>query len=88
MRNPVYTNAFKKDVKLAKKRSLDMAALRFVMTEIACEKSLAAKYRNHKLTGNWKEHWECHISPDWLLVYKLQGDDVIFERTGSHSDLF
>ncbi len=53
MLKPVYTNAFKKDIKLAKKRCLDMAALRFVMTEIACEKSLAAKYRNHKLTGNW-----------------------------------
>jgi mRNA interferase YafQ len=88
MLNPVYTNAFKKDIKLAKKRGLDMTALRFVMTEIASEKSLVAKYRNHKLTGNWKEHCECHISPDWLLVYKLQGDEVIFERTGSHSDLF
>jgi mRNA interferase YafQ len=88
MLNPVYTNAFKKDVKLAKKRNLDMTALRFVMTEIAQEKSLAARYRNHKLTGNWKEHWECHISPDWLLIYKLIGEDVIFERTGSHADLF
>ena len=88
MLNPVYTNAFKKDVKLAKKRNLDMTALRFVMTEIAQEKSLEARYRNHKLTGNWKEHWECHISPDWLLIYKLIGEDVIFERTGSHADLF
>ena len=58
------------------------------MTDIIEEKPLAAKLRNHKLTGNWKDHWECHIAPDWLLIYKLSGEDVIFERTGSHADLF
>jgi mRNA interferase YafQ len=88
MLNPVYTNAFKKDAKLAKKRNLDTAVLKLVMTALIEQKPLAAKYRNHKLTGNWKDHWECHVAPDWLLIYKLVGEDVIFERTGSHADLF
>lgn len=88
MLNPVYTNAFKKDAKLAKKRNLDTAVLKLVMTALIEQKPLAAKYRNHKLTGSWKDHWECHVAPDWLLIYKLVGEDVIFERTGSHADLF
>lgn len=88
MLNPVYTTAFKKDVKLIKKRHLDSALLKSVMTDIIEQRPLAAKLRNHKLTGNWKDHWECHVAPDWLLIYKLVGEDVIFERTGSHSDLF
>ena len=88
MLNPVYTTAFKKDVKLIKKRHLDSALLKSVMTDIIEQRPLVAKLRNHKLTGNWKDHWECHVAPDWLLIYKLVGEDVIFERTGSHSDLF
>lgn len=88
MLNPVYTTAFKKDVKLIKKRHLDSALLKSVMTHIIEQRPLATKLRNHKLTGNWKDHWECHVAPDWLLIYKLVGEDVIFERTGSHSDLF
>lgn len=88
MLNPVYTTAFKKDVKLIKTRHLDSALLKSVMTDIIEQRPLAAKLRNHKLMGNWKDHWECHVAPDWLLIYKLVGEDVIFERTGSHSDLF
>jgi mRNA interferase YafQ len=88
MLNPVYSNTFKKDAKLAKKRHLDLDILRFVLSEIAYERALPGKYRNHKLTGNWKDHWECHLAPDWLLIYKLDGEDVIFERTGTHADLF
>lgn len=88
MLNPVYTNAFKKDIKLVKKRHLDTAVLKTVMTDLIEQKPLAPKHRNHKLTGNWKDHWECHLAPDWLLIYKLAGEDVIFERTGSHADLF
>lgn len=88
MLNPVYTTAFKKDVKLIKKRHLDSALLKSVMTDIIEQRPLTTKLRNHKLTGNWKDHWECHVAPDWLIIYKLVGEDVIFERTGSHSDLF
>jgi mRNA interferase YafQ len=85
---PIYSNAFKKDIKLAQKRQLNMSTLRALMLDIANETPLAARHRNHKLTGNWKAHWECHVSPDWLLIYKVEADTVTFERTGSHADLF
>ena len=88
MLSPVYLNAFKKDVKLAKKRGLDTEALKLVLTLIVEEKPLPDKLRNHKLSGNWNGHWECHISPDWLLIYRIGKGDAIFERTGSHADLF
>jgi mRNA interferase YafQ len=49
---------------------------------------LAAKYRNHKLVGNWVGYWECHLEPDWLLVYKIEGNTLILAAAGTHSDLF
>ncbi len=49
---------------------------------------LAPEYRDHKLRGEYKNRRECHIAPDWLLIYKLESDSIIFERTGTHSDLF
>ena len=85
---PIRTTQFKRDVKLAEKRRKDMAKIRAIMTKIINEESLDPKHRNHKLTGNYKNHWECHIEPDWLLIYRLTANEVIFERTGSHSDLF
>lgn len=88
MLNPVYLNSFKKDVKLVKKRGLDTALLSAVMLLIMQEKPLEEKHKNHKLVGNWKSRWDCHIAPDWLLLYRIEGDDVIFERTGRHTDLF
>ena len=88
MRNPVYQNAFQRDIKHIKKRGLNTDLLKEVLGEIIEEKPLPAKRRNHKLTGNWQGRWECHIAPDWLLIYRYDGADVVFERTGSHSDLF
>jgi mRNA interferase YafQ len=84
----VYTNAFKKDVKAVKKRGLDTDDLKFVMNEIIEERELDKKFKNHKLLGNWKGRFECHIAPDWLLIYKIDNRSVIFERTGTHADLF
>jgi mRNA interferase YafQ len=49
---------------------------------------LEPKYRNHPLVGKYVGRWECHIEPDWLLIYKLEGDQIVFERTGTHSELF
>lgn len=83
-----YTTAFKKDVKAVKKRGLNTDDLKFVMTEIIEERELDKKFRNHKLSGHWKGRFECHIAPDWLLIYKLENRTVIFERTGTHADLF
>ncbi|MGB4967760.1 MAG: type II toxin-antitoxin system YafQ family toxin [Candidatus Saccharimonadales bacterium] len=88
MLNPRYRSVFKKDVKLAKKRGLNLQDLATVITWIIEEQPLPEVLRNHKLVGEWIGRWECHLAPDWLLIYKLDGEDVIFERTGTHADLF
>ena len=85
---PIRTTQFKRDLKLAEKRGKLISKLKTIMTKLTNEESLDFKHRNHKLTGNYKEHWECHIEPDWLLIYRLTKTEVIFERTGTHSDLF
>lgn len=84
----LYTNVFKKDIKTAQKRGLDTDVLKFVLNEIIEERELDQKFKNHKLSGNWKGRFECHLAPDWLLIYKIDNRTVIFERTGTHSDLF
>jgi mRNA interferase YafQ len=84
----VWTGQFKKDYKRAKKQNKDIDKLRSVIDLLAQRKPLSAKYCNHKLTGYSKEHRDCHIESDWLLIYRFDGDDLILERTGSHSDLF
>ncbi len=88
MRNPVTTKRFEKEVELGRRRGKDLSKLRDVMTQLINEQPLAAKYLDHPLSGKYKDRRECHIEPDWLLIYKLDGDDIIFERTGTHSDLF
>ena len=84
----VWTGQFKKDYKRAKKQKKDIDKLRFVIESLAQRKPLPAKYRDHKLTSYSKEHRDCHIESDWLLIYCFDSDDLILERTGSHSDLF
>lgn len=84
------TGKFKKDTKLAKKRGLDMRLLDEVVTNLVEKGTLPQKNKPHKLTGNYTGFWECHIQPDWLLVWEQ--DDTIrlitLTRTGTHSDLF
>lgn len=82
------TTQFKKDVETARKRGKDMAKLGNIIKRLSQEERLDPKQRNHKLKGNFKGRWECHIEPDWLLVYYKSNDEIIFERTGTHSDLF
>ncbi|MBS0620967.1 MAG: type II toxin-antitoxin system YafQ family toxin [Verrucomicrobia bacterium] len=82
------TSQFKRDLKLAMKRGKDMELIKEIMTQLAKGVPLQAKYRDHKLSGNFKDHRECHIEPDWLLIYRITSSEIIFERTGSHSDLF
>jgi len=84
----VWTGQFKKDYKRAKKQNKDIDKLRSVIELLAQRKLMPAKYRDHKLAGYSKEHRDCHIESDWLLIYRFDGDDLILERTGSHSDLF
>lgn len=65
-----------------------MSKLREVILLLAEGEPLPARFRDHPLSGNWKEFRECHLEPDWLLIYKPDGDDVYLVRTGTHSDLF
>jgi len=85
---PVTTKRFDKDVKLSRKRGKDLSKLRNVMELLLEGKKLPPKYFDHWLTGNYIDRRECHIEPDWLLIYKPKSKEIIFERTGTHSDLF
>lgn len=84
------TTQFKKDFKLAKKRGLKMELLREVITVLAMGETLPEKNKDHALTGNWIGHRECHILPNWLLVYRLEDEVLVLTltRTGTHSDFF
>jgi len=90
MLNIVPSNQFKKDLKLAKKRGLDLGLLTSVIDTLASQKPLDVKYHDHNLSGNYRSFRECHIEPDWLLVYRYDNDVLVLtlSRTGTHSDLF
>lgn len=85
-----FTNQFKKDYKLAKRRGKKMELLNSVIETLANGETLPENYYDHSLLGNWAGHRECHIQPDWLLVYYFQDDILVLTlaRTGSHNDLF
>ncbi|MEW6718937.1 MAG: type II toxin-antitoxin system YafQ family toxin [Thermodesulfobacteriota bacterium] len=82
------TGRFEKDFKLSIKRGKDVSKLRAVMRALVQEVPLDPRLRDHALKGEFAERRECHIEPDWLLIYKLEPGVVVFERTGTHSDLF
>lgn len=86
----VPSNQFKKDLKLAQKRGCKIELLREVVNTLAQEQKLDKKYRDHGLTGNYHGFRECHIEPDWLLIYRISQDalELFLFRTGTHSDLF
>lgn len=75
-------------MKLAKKRHYDMGKLRDAIELLVRATALPTGYRDHALSGNWKHFRECHIEPDWLLIYKIEGEDLQLVRTGTHADLF
>lgn len=86
----VTTTAFKKDYKLAIKRGLKISLLEDIVASLAMGEPLPEKNKDHALTGNWTGHRECHILPDWLLIYRIEDDVLVLTlaRTGTHSDLF
>ena len=83
-----FTGQFKKDYKLCKKRGYNMELLQSVIDVLAMPKTLPEKNKDHNLMGNYANKRECHILPDWLLVYCIEGNELILYRTGTHSDLF
>ena len=88
MRLPSYSGQFKRDVKLAQKRGKDMGKLRNVMTILLSGQALPRELKDHPLKGEWRPHRDLHIEPDWVLIYFADGQEVRFERMGTHSDLF
>lgn len=84
------SNQFKKDLKLAKKRGLKLDPLAKVVNLLAAKKRLPDKYRDHSLTGNFQGFRECHIEPDWLLIYRIDSKalELFLFRMGTHADLF
>ncbi len=86
----VPTTQFKKDYKRAKKRGLDMSELQSVLDKLCAEEPLEKRYRDHALMGSYAGFRECHIRPNWLLMYAVDKEQLILtaSRTGSHADLF
>lgn len=90
MLTPQETAKFKKDLKRIQKRGKDLGKLKAIISTLCSEEALPDKNRDHTLSGNWKGYRECHIEPDWLLIYVVDADEKILylARTGTHSDLF
>ena len=86
----IVTSKFKKDYALIKKRGLNLNLLKTVINKLARGETLEAKYFDHSLKGNYIGFRECHIQPDWLLIYKIDKGKLYLtlQRTGTHSDLF
>ena len=82
------TNTFKKDVATVAKRGYDRAKLDAIIRFLLAGGPLPVRCRPHKLQGDWQGVWECHIGPDWLLIYEISDMTVTLHRTGTHSDLF
>lgn len=85
-----FTARFKKDYKQAMKRGLNMTLLEEVISQLSQGETLPGRYRDHTLSGEWAKHRECHILPDWLLLYRIDEGVLVLTltRTGTHSDLF
>lgn len=83
-----YSTRFRRDFKICVKRRYDMNLLQQAIDLLRIPDQLPPKNRDHDLTGDYAGHRECHLSPDWLLIYKQNGDELLLYRTGTHSDLF
>ena len=79
---------FRRDVNLMKRRSKDMTKLQRVIVSLIHQEPLSPQRKDHPLTGNWSGYRECHIEPDWLLIYEITKGEMQLVRTGTHSDLF
>ena len=88
MFNVIVSSQFKKDLKRASKRGKDINKIEVVVNVLQIGGNLEIRHRNHRLAGTWSLYWECHIEPDWLLIYQFTETELILVRTDSHSDLF
>ena len=85
---PVYTKQFEKDLKRCQRRNKRMEKFKLVAETLIAGDELDSIHRDHRLIGNFVDRRECHLESDWLLIYKLEEDRIIFERMGTHADLF
>ena len=88
MKQVSQTKQFSRDIKRMKKQGKDLSKLKNIVKKLAHGKILLLKNKDHALVGSWKPSRDCHIEPDWLLIYTTDDDSLRLERTGSHSDLF
>ena len=88
MYTPVYTRQFAKDLKLAKRRGKNLDKFKIIARTLLGGQPLDSIHRDHRLVGNYVGRRDCHIESDWLLIYKIENNLLIFERMGTHSDLF
>ena len=85
---PSFTKQFGKDLKRMLNLGKPKEKIKEVLKKLISKEQLDARFKDHKLIGNLKDRRECHIEPDWLLIYKKTSGEIVFERTGTHSDLF
>lgn len=85
---PVYTKQFGRDIKRAQRRGKNLEKFKIVARTLLAGEPLDAIHRDHRLIGDYAGRRECHLESDWLLIYKTEETRIIFERTGTHSDLF
>ncbi len=88
MKQIFQTRQFARDVKLMRKRGKDLEKLKAVVDKLYKDSPLEPRHRNHPLAGEWRPAWDCHIEPDWILIYTNTPEFLRLERTGTHSDLF
>jgi len=88
VRTPVFSGPFRRDVKRAERRGKDLAKLRAILSLLIEAKPLPPGYHDHPLKGDWNGYRDAHIEPDWLLIYRVEGDELRLARTGTHADLF
>ena len=88
MLTPIHQKQFEKDLKKIQKRGKEIEKLKSIITKLLNGESLPVKHRDHKLKGEFEGCWECHIEPDWLLIYEKTPEGLLLIRTGTHSDLF
>ena len=85
---PVYTKQFEKDVKRARRRGKNLEKFKLIARTMLAGEPLDPLHRDHRLVDNYQGRRECHIESDWLLIYKAEEKSIIFERMGTHEDLF
>ena len=83
-----YSTRFKKDFKTCVKRHYSMEKLQYIIETLRIPEALSSKYSDHNLSGNYSGYRECHIEPDWLLIYRQDTEELLLYRTGTHADLF